>query len=102
MNGPYETAAVRPIDVDGQSFIIHPLDQIPDALRLPISLRILLENVLRRLGHTPAGDAMARRIVRAGHAGKPGEEIDFARVPYQAASLDAEKEQPIVPMAWKK
>lgn len=29
-------------------------------------------------------------------------QIDFARVPYQAAPLDAEKEQPIVPMAWKK
>ena len=85
MNGPYETAAVRPIDVDGQSFIIHPLDQIPDAHRLPISLRILLENVLRRLGHTPAGDAMARRIVRAGLAGKPGEEIEFmpSRVLFQ-------------------
>ncbi|OUP08271.1 aconitate hydratase AcnA [Collinsella sp. An2] len=85
MTEAIETASTRMLDVDGTTYRIYPLDQVPEARRLPVSLRILLENVLRRRGQDAAGSELVHRVVEAGLAGTAGEEIEFmpSRVLFQ-------------------
>lgn len=40
-------AAHGTLDADGTSYSLHRLDALPDSQRLPYSLKVLLENLLR-------------------------------------------------------
>ena len=62
-----------------------PIDQIEGARRLPFSLKVLLENVLRCARTPEEGQRMAASIVDAALAGAVGDEIEFspARVLFQ-------------------
>lgn len=73
------------LEVGGAAYRYVPVSSVEGSERLPYALKILLENVLRRLGGTPAGDVAARAIVAAGLAGEVGPEVEFmpARVLFQ-------------------
>lgn len=69
----------------GESIAYARVLDIPGANRLPVCLRVLLENVLRRASTEQEAQAAAHRIVEAGLAGEAGGEIEFmpARVLFQ-------------------
>lgn len=69
----------------GESIAYARVLDIPGADRLPVCLRVLLENVLRRATSEQQAQAAARCIVDAGLAGEAGGEIEFmpARVLFQ-------------------
>ena len=71
--------------VGNAAYTYYPVAAVEGAEKLPFSLTVLLENVLR-CGRTPEeATAQARRIVEAGLAGQTGEEVEFspARVLFQ-------------------
>ena len=72
------------LTVGSEEYLYYPIAQVPGAERLPFSLRVLLENVLRNADDDGAA-AMAESIVAAGTAGDVGDEIEFspARVLFQ-------------------
>ena len=69
----------------GESIAYARVLDIPGADRLPVCLRVLLENVLRRAANEQQAQAAAQCIVDAGLAGEAGGEIEFmpARVLFQ-------------------
>lgn len=69
----------------GKNYTYYPIAQIEGADRLPFSLRVLLENVLRNARTEDEARRMAERIVEAGTSGQVGEEVEFcpARVLFQ-------------------
>ena len=69
----------------GKSYAYYSVKQIEGAKRLPYSLTVLLENVLRCARDDNEAAAYASRIVEAGLAGKAGDEVEFspARVLFQ-------------------
>ncbi len=76
---------VRTLDVDGRTYRYVSIEGVPGAERLPVCLKILLENVIRRAPDDEAARAAAQRVVRAGLDGAPGAEIESmpARVLFQ-------------------
>ena len=73
------------LKVGDAAYTYYPVSTIEGADRLPFSLTVLLENVLR-CGRTPdEAAAMAARVTEAGLAGHTGEEVEFspARVLFQ-------------------
>ncbi len=80
-----ENPYARTLKVAGASYRYYDVTAVPGADRLPVSLKILLENVIRRAPSAEAAQAAAEKVVAAGLAGKPGEEIEFmpARVLFQ-------------------
>ena len=73
------------LDVDGAAYTYYPVSAVAGSGKLPYSLTVLLENVLRNAGDLEAARDMASRIVDAGLAGVTGGEIEFspARVLFQ-------------------
>ncbi len=73
------------LKVNGQEYAYFPIDQIEGAEKLPFSLKVVLENVLRNVDDEAAAASMAKRIVSAAQAGQAGDEVEFmpARVLYQ-------------------
>lgn len=73
------------LEVDGASYTYYPIAGIEGSQKLPYSLTILLENVLRCAPDEEVAAELARRLVAAGTAGKSGSEIEFspARVLFQ-------------------
>ena len=73
------------LDAGGKGYTYYPIAQIEGADRLPFSLRVLLENVLRNARTEDEARRMAERIVEAGTLGQVGEEVEFcpARVLFQ-------------------
>jgi aconitate hydratase len=73
------------LQVGSATYRYYPVDRIPGAERLPLSLTILLENVLRNVEDEDEARALAQRIVEAGTAGQTGSEVAFspARVLFQ-------------------
>lgn len=73
------------LDVDGASYTYYPVSAVAGSERLPYSLTVLLENVLRNVENLEAAEELAARIVEAGRAGEVGSEIEFspARVLFQ-------------------
>ena len=69
----------------GESIAYARVLDIPGADRLPVCLRVLLENVLRCATSEQQAQAAAQCIVDAGLAGEAGGEIEFmpARVLFQ-------------------
>lgn len=73
------------LDAGDKNYTYYPIAQIEGADRLPFSLRVLLENVLRNARTEDEARQMAERIVEAGTSGQVGEEVEFcpARVLFQ-------------------
>ena len=73
------------LEVAGQRYTFYPVDTVPNTQRLPLSLKILVENVLRNVHDEEQALLLAQRIVDAGLAGQTGEEVEFmpARVLFQ-------------------
>ncbi len=71
--------------VGDRSYAYYPISKIENVEKLPFSLKVLLENVLRNTSDKDKASAMASRIVDAALAGRTGEEIEFspARVLFQ-------------------
>lgn len=65
------------LTVDGASYTYYPVDQIQGTEKLPYTLRILLENVLREASSEDQAKVFAERIVEAGLAGEQGGEIEY-------------------------
>ena len=71
-------ATVSNIDVGGKRYTYYPVDAYEGAKRLPYSLTVLLENVLRNARDDEEARLYASRIIEAGLAGEAGEEVEFA------------------------
>ncbi len=73
------------LSVDGKDYRYVPVGQMEGSDRLPFSLKVLLENVLRNVGDADEARRLAQRIVDAGCAGARGDEVEFmpARVLFQ-------------------
>ena len=66
------------LEVGGKTYEYYPVSACEGAGRLPYSLTVLLENVLRNARSTEEAQLYAQRIVAAGLAGEAGEEVEFA------------------------
>ena len=73
------------LKVGEQQYRYYPVSAIEGADKLPFSLKVVLENVLRNACSDEDATAMANSIVCAGAAGQVGDEIEFgpARVLFQ-------------------
>lgn len=73
------------LTVSGKDYTYYPVTAVPGAEKLPYSLTVLLENVLRNASTDEEAKLLASRIVEAGCAGEAGEEVEFspARVLFQ-------------------
>ena len=80
-----ERFAEHELVAGGCAYTYHAVHDIPGADRLPVSLQVLVENVLRCVADPAEARAQAEAIVRAGLAGEAGPEIEFmpARVLFQ-------------------
>ena len=79
------TRAESELSCNGSTYRYARVLDVPQAEKLPMCLRVLLENVLRRSPDAKSAQVSAERIIEAGLAGKPGGEIEFmpARVLFQ-------------------
>ena len=77
--------AQHALTVDGTTYAYYRVRDVEGAERLPLSLQVLVENVLRCVADPGAARAQAEAIVSAGLAGRAGDEIEFmpARVLFQ-------------------
>ena len=66
------------LQVGEQSYAYYPVSSVDGANRLPLSLTVLLENVLRCSGSEEEARAAAQRIVDAGCAGRVGDELAYS------------------------
>ncbi len=79
---PSRTATLT---VGDKAYAYYPVNQVPGFEKLPYSLTVLLENVLRKAEDDESAAILAQRVVEAGAAGEAGSEIEFspARVLFQ-------------------
>ena len=70
--------ATSTLQVGSKAYEYYPVKSIEGAERLPYSLTVLLENVLRNARSAEEAQTYAKRIVDAGLAGVAGEEVEFA------------------------
>ena len=66
------------LNIQGKEYEYYSVADVEGAQRLPYSLSVLVENVLRNVENSDDAQRFVRRIVDAGLAGKSGEEIEFA------------------------
>ncbi|MBR0404471.1 MAG: aconitate hydratase AcnA [Eggerthellaceae bacterium] len=66
------------LEVSGKSYEYYPVKSLEGTEKLPYSLTVLLENVLRCARTKEEADVYAERILEAGLRGQAGEEIEFA------------------------
>lgn len=73
------------LDVNGNQFQYYSVKRYDGVEKLPYSLTVLLENVLRNARSAQEADTYARRVIDAGLRGEAGEEVEFspARVLFQ-------------------
>lgn len=66
-------------------YTYYPVAAVEGSEKLPYSLTVLLENVLRKAASNEEAELLASRIVKAGLAGETGDEVEFspARVLFQ-------------------
>lgn len=69
--------AAHALDIEGTRYTYYAVHDLPGAERLPVSLQVLVENVLRCVADPADALEQARSIVRAGLAGEAGPEIEF-------------------------
>ncbi len=70
--------ATSVLKVGSETYEYYPVDVCEGSEKLPYSLTVLLENVLRNARTAEEAQLYAQRIVKAGLAGKAGEEVEFA------------------------
>ncbi len=70
--------ALAVLNADGEACAYYPVLSIEGAEKLPYSLKVLLENVLRTAADEDEAATFAARIVEAGMAGAAGAEVEFA------------------------
>ncbi len=70
--------ATKLLEVGNVAYEYYPVSGVAGAEKLPYSLTVLLENVLRNARSADEAQVYARRIVEAGLAGVAGEEVEFA------------------------
>ena len=75
----------KTIEAAGAAYEYYPVDSFEGVEKLPYSLTVLLENVLRNARSDEEAELYAQRILDAGLNGKAGEEVEFspARVLFQ-------------------
>ena len=66
------------LEVAGKSYEYYPVKSFEGVEKLPYSLTVLLENVLRCARTEEEAAVYAKRILEAGLQGQAGEEIEFA------------------------
>lgn len=73
------------LEVGARAYRYYPVSRVAGAEKLPYSLTVLLENVLRNAATDEEAELLAKRIVEAGCAGEVGDEVEFspARVLFQ-------------------
>lgn len=73
------------LNVGSKTYRIYPLSSIPGTEKLPYSLRVLLENVVRNVADEVQAQLYVDRIIEAAKSGQVGQEIEFspARVLFQ-------------------
>lgn len=80
-----QSAYADTLQVGDRRYTYYPVSRIEGAEKLPYSLTVLLENVLRNAPTDEQAAELASRIVEAGCAGTVGSEVEFspARVLFQ-------------------
>ncbi len=75
----------KTLKVGASEYLYYPVDQVPGYEKLPYSLTVLLENILRNAETDERALELASRLVEAGTSGEVGSEIEFspARVLFQ-------------------
>lgn len=66
------------LQVGGRTYEYYPVGAIPGSERLPFSLTVLLENVLRCVADDQEAYESAKRVIDAGLAGSVGEELSYS------------------------
>ena len=66
------------LEFEGERYRYHPVNKCGNVEKLPYSLTVLLENILRCARTDDEAQAYAKRIIDAGLAGQAGEEVEFA------------------------
>ncbi len=79
------SSRIATLTVGDKAYAYYPVNQVPGFEKLPYSLTVLLENVLRKAEDDESAALLAQRVVEAGTAGEAGSEIEFspARVLFQ-------------------
>lgn len=72
------TGKMAHLDVDGLTYEYYPVADFEGVERLPYSLTVLLENVIRTARDEKEASLYARRVLDAGLQGSAGEEVEFA------------------------
>lgn len=80
-----QTSRKAELVVGDAVYTYYPVAAVEGAEKLPYSLTVLLENVLRKAASDEEAELLASRIVKAGLAGETGDEVEFspARVLFQ-------------------
>ncbi len=75
----------KTLKVGASEYRYYPVAQVPGYDKLPYSLTVLLENILRNVESDEHAQELAHRLVEAGTSGEVGSEIEFspARVLFQ-------------------
>lgn len=68
----------KELEVGGKSYRYFPIKSIEGSKKLPFSLKVLLENVLRNSQSDYAAKIAAERIIEAGIKGETGSEIEYS------------------------
>ena len=73
------------LNVNGKEYAYYPISQVEGAQKLPYSLKVLLENILRLSPDENRARELSARLIEAGVQGRQGDEIEFtpARVLFQ-------------------
>ncbi|MBE6471250.1 MAG: aconitate hydratase AcnA [Coriobacteriaceae bacterium] len=66
------------LDIGGRKYSYYPVGQIEGAQRLPYSLKVLLENILRTAPDEERARELSARLIEAGLQGRQGDEVEFA------------------------
>ena len=73
------------LKVGNANYTYYPVNRVKGYEKLPYSLTVLLENILRNASSDEQAEKLAGRLVEAGLSGETGSEIEFspARVLFQ-------------------
>lgn len=73
------------LEVGDRSYSYFPASQVDGSERLPLSLTVVLENVLRHADSDERARELSQRVLEAGLSGEVGDEVEFspARVLFQ-------------------
>ena len=75
----------KTLNVGGKDYSYYPISAVDGSEKLPYSLKVLLENILRLAPDEARAQELSARLIEAGLAGKQGDEVEFtpARVLFQ-------------------